>query len=213
MSTRRQVPTIAARSPIPGSRACTPGAQRSTSMRPMPSIGCGRAPYRPTPYRLKLSTSSKGTASSGAASGPITTPCISNTGRNWCTLLPLGRSGRPYHVDISLESLVEPDVLHTPIIKDAVLHQGQTLDLRLPAGALSHEEDDRAHRILDQLALDLPDQLLALRRIGFRRLPVDQRIHLGVAAGIIAGRPARVILVELRVGVVDGAPRKAQSHR
>jgi hypothetical protein len=43
----------------------------------------------------------------------------------------------------------------------------------------------------------------AFRPIGFRRLPVDQGIHLGIAAGIIARRPARVILVELRVGVVD----------
>ena len=38
-----------------------------------------------------------------------------------------------------------------------------------------------AHRVLDQLALDLPDELLALgpgRALG--RLPVDQRIDLGL---------------------------------
>src|SRR5712671_1242584 len=57
-----------------------------------------------------------------------------------------------------------------------------------------------------------PDVLHALDRVGLGRLLVDQRIDLGIAAGIIARRPAGVILVELVVGVVDGAAREAQRN-
>src|SRR4029077_18949197 len=108
-------------------------------------------------------------------------------------------------------SPVEPDVLHAPAVEDAVVHQGQPLDFGLPTGALAHEEDDRAYGVIDQPALDLPDELLALGRVALRRLPVDQRIDFGIASGIIARRPARVILVELVVGVVDRTARK--THR
>ena len=111
----------------------------------------------------------------------------------------LVRSGLDY-----CKLFVEPDILHAPAVENAVLHQSQPLDLGLPAGALPHKEDDRAHRVLDQLALDLPHQLLALYWVGLRRLPVDQRIHLGIATGIIARRPTRVILIELVIGIVKG---------
>src|SRR3984893_15749 len=107
-----------------------------------------------------------------------------------------------------LTSLVQPDILHTPAVENAVLHQGHPLDFGLPAGALPHEENDRAHRLFDQLALDLPHQLLALCRVTLRRLPIDQRIYLGIAASVIARRPARVILIELVVRVVDGTARE-----
>jgi hypothetical protein len=55
-------------------------------------------------------------------------------------------------------SPVEPDILHAPTVEDAVVHQGQAPDLGLPAGRLPHKEADWAHRISDQLALDLPHQ-------------------------------------------------------
>jgi hypothetical protein len=48
---------------------------------------------------------------------------------------------------------------------------------------LAHEEDDRADRVLNQLALDLPDQLLTLVWVRFCRLLLNQRIDLRVAAG------------------------------
>src|SRR5271166_1943629 len=107
-------------------------------------------------------------------------------------------------------SAVEPDVFHAPVVEYAVVHQGQPLHFGLPTGALAHEEDDRAHRVIDQPALDLPDQFLALRRVGLSRLLVDQRIDLGIAAGIIARRAAGVILIELVVRVVDRTAREAQ---
>jgi len=71
-------------------------------------------------------------------------------------------------------------------VEDTVIHQGQPLDLRLPAGSLAHEEDDRADRIFDQLTFDLLYHLFALRRVDFSRSPFDQRIDLGAAAGVIA---------------------------
>ena len=60
--------------------------------------------------------------------------------------------------------------------------------------------------VLLQFAVDLPDQLLALLRVGFHRLLVDQLVELGIAvAGVVALRAAGVVLVELLVGVVDAA--------
>src|SRR5215831_224261 len=105
-------------------------------------------------------------------------------------------------------SPVEPHILHPPAVENAVVHQRQPLDLRLPASTLAHEEDDRADRVFDQFALDLPHQLLALDRVALSRLLYDQRIDLGIAAVIIARRSAGVILIELVVGIVDRTTRK-----
>jgi hypothetical protein len=56
--------------------------------------------------------------------------------------------------------------------------------------------------------LDLPDEVLAFDRIGFRRLPVDQRIDLRIASGIIARRSARVILIERLSGSSTALPER-----
>ena len=72
------------------------------------------------------------------------------------------------------------------LLKILLSIRGQPLDHRLPAGSLAHEEDDRADRIFDQLTFDLLYHLFALRRVDFSRSPFDQRIDLGVAAGVIA---------------------------
>jgi hypothetical protein len=62
----------------------------------------------------------------------------------------------------SIRSPVGPYILYAPAAEDSVIHQGQPLDLRLPAGSLAHEEEDRADRIFDQLTFDLPYRLFAL---------------------------------------------------
>src|SRR5262249_41641830 len=63
----------------------------------------------------------------------------------------------------SCERLVgEPEVLEARSVVDAVDHQGQPLDPRLPARRLPRIEDDRPDIVLGQLAFDLPHQLSAL---------------------------------------------------
>ena len=52
--------------------------------------------------------------------------------------------------DMVLNQFTGRAILHAPAVEDTVIHQGQPLDLRLPAGSLAHEEDDRADRIFDQ---------------------------------------------------------------
>ena len=71
--------------------------------------------------------------------------------------------------------------------------------------------DDRPHAFLDHPAFDVPDDLLALFRVGFGRLLVDQRLDLGVAiAGVVARRFADIALVEDLVGIIDRAARQAE---
>jgi hypothetical protein len=63
--------------------------------------------------------------------------------------------------------------------------------------------DDRPRPVLLQLLVDLPDKAPTLFLIGHRRLLDEQRLDLLVAiAGIVAFRPAAVILEELLVGIV-----------
>src|SRR5207237_4072149 len=114
-----------------------------------------------------------------------------------------------------LKSLaVEPDVFHAPAIIGAVDHHRDVLDLRLPAGGLARVIDDRAYPFLDHPALDIPHDPLALFRIGFNRLLVDQRLDLGVAiAGVVARRFTDIALVEDLVGLVDRAACQADRQR
>src|SRR2546430_4535069 len=87
---------------------------------------------------------------------------------------------------------VQPDVFHAPAVIDAVDHDRQALHMRLPAARADRIEQHRAHRRLGQLALDLPNDLLALFGIGFARLAVDQLVKLGIAVSrIIARRTGR----------------------
>src|SRR5260370_37720336 len=101
---------------------------------------------------------------------------------------------------------VEPDVFHAPAVEDAVDHRRQPLDLRLPAGRCEAVQDDRPCPILLQLPVDLPHQLLAFFLIGLARLPVERLVELRIAiSGIVTVRAARIVFVELLVGVVDPA--------
>jgi hypothetical protein len=88
---------------------------------------------------------------------------------------------------------VEPDVLEAPAVIGAVDHDVQPLDLAPPAG---------------RIAVDLPNELPALRLIGFHRLLVDHLLDLGIAVmRVVAVRLAAVILIESLVGVVDAGTR------
>src|SRR5262245_52579301 len=73
-----------------------------------------------------------------------------------------------------LALFVEPEVLKTPVVIDAVLVQHDAFDVRVPAGRRPVVENDRPDHVLGQLALDLPHQLLALREVDFLRLPENQ---------------------------------------
>src|SRR5205823_11604513 len=85
---------------------------------------------------------------------------------------------------------VEPDVLEPPFVVDAVYHSGPSLEPRLPAARAGGVEEHRPEHGFGQFALGLPDDLLALLRVGFHRLPVDELVEFGIAvAGIVARRP------------------------
>src|SRR5436309_7114027 len=90
--------------------------------------------------------------------------------------------------------LIQPDVLEAGVVVDAVLMHGKTLHIRLPAGAAAVVFDDGPRRVLDQQALDVPYDFLALVAVGFPRLLEDQFVDLRVAIfGVIARRLAGVI--------------------
>src|SRR5207244_3320730 len=71
--------------------------------------------------------------------------------------------------------LVQPHVLITIAVVGAVHHDGNALDIGLPAGAHAAVEDDRAGRVFLKFLVDLPDQLLALGDVGLHRLLVDRK--------------------------------------
>ena len=76
-----------------------------------------------------------------------------------CSRMPDYR--RPSFVSLS----VEPHVLHSQSVVDAVDHRGVALDIGVPAGAGTIVPEDRPGRLFRQLALDPPYQLLALDRV------------------------------------------------
>src|SRR5439155_20250003 len=114
----------------------------------------------------------------------------------------------------SVRLAIEPHVFHAPAVERAVRHQRQSLHLRLVTGRGPLIVDDRPHRVLDQLALDPPGNLLAHRRIALHRLLHDQPIELRAAiAGHIARRAAHIIFDQLRIRVVDRTTRGALRDR
>src|SRR6516162_5521746 len=97
---------------------------------------------------------------------------------------------------------VEPDVFTAIAGVDAVDHQSQPFDVRLPAGCAAGIEDDRPRIILGELALDCPRQLLAALAIGFDRYLLDEPVHLRIAIPIpVEARTAAVKDVEERIGI------------
>src|SRR5262249_39560421 len=101
--------------------------------------------------------------------------------------------------------LVQPDLLHSPVVvervvRDQVLHVRPLRETRL---APAH------HRPRDvglELSLDLPDELEPLAPVELLRLRIDQAVDPLVAVvSVIARRAALVVLEEVGVGVVDDA--------
>src|SRR5712692_7924301 len=76
---------------------------------------------------------------------------------------------------------IQPQNLEAPAVVDAVRHDGQSLELRLPAIGDAWVEQDGPGIVLHQLPFDFPHQPFAFLDVGFGRLPVDQLIDLGVA--------------------------------
>src|SRR5580704_9334629 len=100
--------------------------------------------------------------------------------------------------------LREPDVVQPPAVVHAVDHRRQALDPWMPAGRAAGVEDDWPGALLLQPAVDLPDQLLALLRVGLGGLAAERGLELAIAvAGEVAVGVAGVAFVELLVGVVD----------
>src|SRR6516225_10078279 len=94
--------------------------------------------------------------------------------------------------------VVEPEVFEARAVVDAVDHQGQPLNPRLPAGRLTGVEDHRADIVLRQAPFNPPHQLPAFLPVRLHRLPVDQFVDLRIAiAAVVTISPAYVVLVEL----------------
>src|SRR5882672_6169573 len=92
--------------------------------------------------------------------------------------------------------LVHPDVFVTIAVIGAVHHDGDALDVRLPARTLTTVEDDRARHVLLQFLVDFPDQLLALLLVGFGGLLVEQLLDFLVAVvGVVPLRAAGIVFV------------------
>src|SRR5882672_6948375 len=82
----------------------------------------------------------------------------------------------------------------------------------MPAGPGAVVPEDRAGRVLRQLALDRPHQLLALLLIEFHRLLVDHLIELRIAvAVVVALRSTSEILVQGLVRVIDTIPGEIEA--
>src|SRR5882724_4883330 len=110
--------------------------------------------------------------------------------------------------------LVHPDVFVTIAVIGAVGHDGNVLDVRLPAGSGAGVEDDGAGHVFLQFLVDVPDQLLALGDVGLLRLLVEQLFDLLVAiVGVVTLGTAGVVLVEGLIGIVDGVAGEVQPER
>src|SRR5690348_17292283 len=80
-----------------------------------------------------------------------------------------------------LEISIEPKVLVTEAVVDAVDHHGHPFDLRVPTRRLTGVEDHRPGAVLGQSPFDFPYQPLAFLFVGFDRLLVDQFVDFRTA--------------------------------
>src|SRR6185295_15611782 len=100
--------------------------------------------------------------------------------------------------------LVEPDMLKTPIIIDAVFLVHVTLEVGVPAGRGAVVVDDGPRHVLGENALDLPHQRLALFDIDFLRLLIEKLVDLSCAVLRVVGlRVAGISALQHRVGIID----------
>src|SRR5690348_10695572 len=90
--------------------------------------------------------------------------------------------------------LVQPEVFEAPAIVLAVDHDRQPFDFGLPAGRGAEVVNGRPRPVLLQFLVDLPDELAALLRVGFHRLPSELFFEFRITvAGVVAFRAAAVI--------------------
>src|SRR5215471_980963 len=90
---------------------------------------------------------------------------------------------------------VEPDVFHAPAVVDAVDQDGRAPDLGVPADPAAAEIKQWLGVVLDEAALDVPDDVLALFLVGLARLPLNQLVDFRVAiAVVVADAAAGVVL-------------------
>src|SRR6516162_7708305 len=82
-------------------------------------------------------------------------------------------------LDAEFGSFVEPDVFHAPAVVDAVDHNGQAPELGVPTIAATAEIKHRLGVVLDEAALDLPDDALAFFLVRLPRLLLDHPVDLG----------------------------------
>src|SRR6516165_11363742 len=95
---------------------------------------------------------------------------------------------------------VEPDVLHPPAVVDAVDHDGQAPDLGVPADPAAAEIKQWLGVVLDEAALDVPDDVLALFLVGLARLLLNHPVDLRVTIAVVVADPAAgVVLVKHRI--------------
>src|SRR4051794_40321363 len=84
-------------------------------------------------------------------------------------------------------------------------HDGDALDIGLPARSHATVEDDRPRDVLLTFLVDIPHQLLARGDVGLLGLLIEQLFDLLVAVvGRVPVRIAGIVLVERLVGIVDG---------
>src|SRR5262249_55500618 len=102
--------------------------------------------------------------------------------------------------------LVEPGLLMpAAVVGDLVQHEA--LHVRVVGGAVDTPAHGRARAVLFELLLDLPDHGKALLSICLLGLLVDETHHLLVAVvAVVARGAARVVLVEVGVGIVHAEP-------
>ena len=92
------------------------------------------------------------------------------------------RRRAPHHGE--RKSLIQPHILKSQIVVLAVGVRPKVLHMRLPAIAGGAVQDHRTRGVLDQHALDLPDQLRALFPVELARLRGQQLVDLGVAVWV-----------------------------
>src|SRR5215471_18748164 len=122
------------------------------------------------------------------------------------------RSSR--HCSSGCSLAVEPQIFETPAVVDAVDHDRQALDVRLPAARRLIVKDDWPGAILLQFAVDRPHQFFPLLGVGLHRLPRELFFELGIAIpGDVPLRSAGIVLEQLLIRVVDRASCHIQSDR
>ena len=119
---------------------------------------------------------------------------FSSPSRDDCSPGTLCDDGFHPRQEVGSTLFIEPDILHTRTVGDAVDHDRQTLHIRLPAGRATVVEDDRPGAILCQSSFDFPHQLLTPFLVGFGRLLIDQPVHLGIAVTVVVQLAAAPVI-------------------